>query len=174
MGPGLTWNFLKSSQHSPKPILIFWSSITCVFGLYIHCQKLLVIKIWVFYPCQWWVSKKSLDGGWVGGVSSIQFYFGFLECFNFVKPLRLPLKRRWWWWIFSGKMISKQTCFLSKLTGWNLEWYDDTAWSISCKIDSYKKTSFTWCKPTPFAIYKRHAWSRPAHRQANVRGMHRR
>ena len=23
--------------------------------------------------------KKSLDEGWVGGVSSIQFYFGFLE-----------------------------------------------------------------------------------------------
>ena len=27
----------KSSQNSPKPVLIFWSSIPCVFCLYIHC-----------------------------------------------------------------------------------------------------------------------------------------
>ena len=25
--------------------------------------------------------KKSLDGGWMGGVSSIQVYFGFFEFF---------------------------------------------------------------------------------------------
>ena len=31
--------------------------------------------------------KKSLDGGWVGGVSFIQFVV-FLEFFNFAKPLR--------------------------------------------------------------------------------------
>ena len=31
--------------------------------------------------------KKSLDGEWMGGVSSIQVYFGFLEFFNFAKPL---------------------------------------------------------------------------------------
>ena len=31
--------------------------------------------------------KKRLDGGWVGGASSIQVYFGFLEFFNFAKPL---------------------------------------------------------------------------------------
>ena len=27
----------KSSPNSPKPVLIFWSSIPCVFCLYIHC-----------------------------------------------------------------------------------------------------------------------------------------
>ena len=27
----------KSSQNSSKPVLIFWSSIPCVFCLYIHC-----------------------------------------------------------------------------------------------------------------------------------------
>ena len=27
----------KSSQNSPKPVLIFWSSIPCVLCLYIHC-----------------------------------------------------------------------------------------------------------------------------------------
>ena len=36
VGPGLTRNFfcLKSSKNSPKPVLIFWSSMQC---LYIHC-----------------------------------------------------------------------------------------------------------------------------------------
>ena len=37
--------FGKSSQNSPKPVLIFCSSIPCVFCLYIHRQKLLVIMI---------------------------------------------------------------------------------------------------------------------------------
>ena len=27
----------KSSQNSPKPVLIFWSSIPGVFCLYVHC-----------------------------------------------------------------------------------------------------------------------------------------
>ena len=29
--------FGKSTQNRPKPLLIFWSSIPCVFCLYIHC-----------------------------------------------------------------------------------------------------------------------------------------
>ena len=42
VGPGVTRNFFgggrgKSSQNSSKPVLIFWSSIPCVFCLYIHC-----------------------------------------------------------------------------------------------------------------------------------------
>ena len=39
--------FFKSSQNSSKPVLIFWSSVPCVFCLYniIHCYKLLVIMI---------------------------------------------------------------------------------------------------------------------------------
>ena len=31
----------------------------------------------------------KLDGGWVGRVSSIQFFLGFLEFFNFAKPLSM-------------------------------------------------------------------------------------
>ena len=31
---------------------------------------------------------KKLDGGWVGGVSSIQFFLAFFDFFNFAKPLR--------------------------------------------------------------------------------------
>ena len=35
VGPGLTLNFFgKSSQNSPKPVLIFWNRIPCVFCLY--------------------------------------------------------------------------------------------------------------------------------------------
>ena len=40
VGPGLTQNLCvcgKLSQNSPKPVLIFWSSIPLVFCLYIHC-----------------------------------------------------------------------------------------------------------------------------------------
>ena len=29
--------FGKSSQNSPKPVVIFWSSIPCVFCLHMHC-----------------------------------------------------------------------------------------------------------------------------------------
>ena len=37
----------KSSQNSPKPVLIFWSTLPCVFCLYILyiAKKLLVIMI---------------------------------------------------------------------------------------------------------------------------------
>ena len=34
---GILFGFLKSSQNCPKPVLIFRSSIPCVFCLYIHC-----------------------------------------------------------------------------------------------------------------------------------------
>ena len=32
--------------------------------------------------------KKNWIGGWVGGLSSIQFFLDFLNFFNFAKPLR--------------------------------------------------------------------------------------
>ena len=81
--------FFKSSQNSSKPIRIFWSSIPYVFCLYIHCLKLLVIMIWVFCPCQWWVSKKHkvwMGGRWVGWALS-KFFLDFWNFFNFAKPL---------------------------------------------------------------------------------------
>ena len=39
VGSGLTRDFFvgKSSQNSRKPVVIFWSSIPCVFCLYMHC-----------------------------------------------------------------------------------------------------------------------------------------
>ena len=66
----------KSSQNSPKPVLLFWSSIPCFFCLYNT-----LLKVVGYYDLS--VSdgflKKSFDGGWVGGVSSIQVFFGFFE-----------------------------------------------------------------------------------------------
>ena len=78
----------KSPYNSSKPVLIFWSSIPCVFGLYIK----LLILLWfeLFFTFQWRVSKKRKVWMGVGGVSSIQVSFGFLEYVNFAKPLSRP------------------------------------------------------------------------------------
>ena len=73
----------KSSQNSPKPAVIFWRSIPCVFCLYallkvVGYYDLSVLSMLVIngFP------KKSLDGGWVGGVTSTQFVVVvFLELF---------------------------------------------------------------------------------------------
>ena len=48
----------------------------------VGCYDLSVLSMSVMVS-----KKKKLDGGWVGGVSSIQFVFGFFEFFNFAKPL---------------------------------------------------------------------------------------
>ena len=61
----------KSSQNNPKPVLIFWSSMCIMFASY---YDLSVLSMWVMG-----FHKKSLDG-----VSSIQFFFNFL---NFANPL---------------------------------------------------------------------------------------
>ena len=70
--------FGKSSQNSPKPVLIFWSSIPCVFCLHtllkvVGYYDLSVLSMSVM--C--FQKKKGLDGGWVGGVSSIKKKLGF-------------------------------------------------------------------------------------------------
>ena len=70
----------KSSQNSPKPVLIFWSSIPCVFCLYIGPTLLKVVGYY-----DWSVLSMSVMGfqqkkfGWgsVGGVSSIQVFWIF-------------------------------------------------------------------------------------------------
>ena len=54
----------KSSQNSPKPVLIFWSSILSVYTLltFVGYYDLSVLSIIVMG-----FQKKSLDGGgWVG------------------------------------------------------------------------------------------------------------
>ena len=70
----------KSSQKSSKPVAIFWSSIPCVFCLYMHCYKLLVITICVSFHVNDGFPKKSLDG--VGGWGELHpGFFRFLEFF---------------------------------------------------------------------------------------------
>ena len=45
---------------------------------FLHNTLLKVVVIMILY--QWWVSKKiGFVGGWMGGLSSIQFFLGFLE-----------------------------------------------------------------------------------------------
>ena len=78
----------KSSQNSPKPVLIFWSSIPCVFCRYVAKSCWLLC-----FECSVHVSdgfpNKKFGWGWVGGVSSIQVFFWILlKKFNFAKLLR--------------------------------------------------------------------------------------
>ena len=78
--------FGKSSQNSPKPVLIFWSSTVTMCILYVY----ILLTVFGFYDLSilsmsMMGFQKSLDGGWVGEVSSIQVYFGFLEFFKLCK-----------------------------------------------------------------------------------------
>ena len=63
----------KSSQNSPKPVLIFWSSLPCIFCLYT------LLKVVGYYDLS--VLSMSVMGfqktkkfGWV--LNSIQVFFG--------------------------------------------------------------------------------------------------
>ena len=71
MGPGLS-EFFVFGGNRPKPVLIFWSSIPLlkVVSYYdLSVLSMLVMRL----------QNKKFGWGWVGGVSSIQFYLGFLE-----------------------------------------------------------------------------------------------
>ena len=79
--------FGKSSQNAHKPVLIFWSSIPCVFSLYNNT----LLKVVGYYDLS--VLSMSVMGfqkkvwmGWVGGVSSPSFFY-FL---NFFLTLQSP------------------------------------------------------------------------------------
>ena len=88
VGPGLTRNFCVENR--PKIALNQYWYFEVVYNvflsvmilyIYMYCKKLLVI-IWVFCPCQWWVSKKKKFGWGVGGWGELYPNFlGFLECF---------------------------------------------------------------------------------------------
>ena len=72
MGPGLTRNFLfvgKSSQNSPKPVLIFWSRIpyTCILSVYALLKVVGYYDLSVLFMSVMGFQKKKLDvGRWVG------------------------------------------------------------------------------------------------------------
>ena len=68
--------WVQVSRNFFEGILIFWSSIPLlqVVSYDLNVLSMLVMRL----------QNKKFGRGWVGGVSSIQFYFGF---FNFAKPL---------------------------------------------------------------------------------------
>ena len=69
-GPGLARFFflLKIVSNSPKPVLIFWSSIPCVFCLYIHCTLLKIISYYhlsvLSMSVMGFQKKVWMVGGW--------------------------------------------------------------------------------------------------------------
>ena len=62
----------------------------CILSVYIYIILLKVVGYYdlsVLSMSVMGFQKKSLDGGWVGGVSSIQFFLDVWYYFNFAKPL---------------------------------------------------------------------------------------
>ena len=90
MGPGLTRIFFggKSTQNSNKPVLIFWSSITCVFCLYYTLIKVVgYYDLSVLSMSVMGFQKVWMGGGW--GELDQFFFWIFRIFFNFAKPLML-------------------------------------------------------------------------------------
>ena len=84
VGPGLTRNFFllgKSAQNSPKPVLIFWSSIPCVFCLYTLLKVVGYYDLSVLSMSVMVSTTKKFGWGWVHGLRPIQICFGFFEFF---------------------------------------------------------------------------------------------
>ena len=80
VGPGPTRIFFvgKSSQNSPKPVLIFWSSIPCVFCLYT------LLKIVCYYDLS--VLSMSVM------VSKKQIWMGMIQVFLLILGIVLTLQ----------------------------------------------------------------------------------
>ena len=88
MGPGLTRNiFLVENLHKITPVLIFWSSIPCVFCLYTLLKFVGYYDLSILSMSVMGFQKKKFGWVWVGGVSYIQFFGDFRNFFNFAKSL---------------------------------------------------------------------------------------
>ena len=90
MDVGLGFFFGKSSKNSPKPMLIFWSSIPCVFCLKVvgyYDLSVLSMPVMGFQKKEVRMVGHSLTA--TVGVSSIQFCFDFRKKKNFAKPLSI-------------------------------------------------------------------------------------
>ena len=61
----------------------------CILSVYALLKVVSYSDLSVLVHVSYGFPKKTIlmDGGWVRGVSCIQFVFGFLEFFNFAKPL---------------------------------------------------------------------------------------
>ena len=82
MGPGLTRIFfLENRPEIALPVLLFWSSIPCVFRVSTWLNVVGYYDLSVVSMSVMGFQKKFGWGGWVGGVSRIQvFVVGFVEC----------------------------------------------------------------------------------------------
>ena len=94
MGPALTRSHFvgKSSQNSSKPVLIFWSSIPCVFCLYIYCTLLKVVS---YYGLSDGFPKKKKFGWGVDGLGELypRLFWIFGICLTLQSPLSLKVAR---------------------------------------------------------------------------------
>ena len=70
-------------------MLIFWISIPhgCILFIYTLLKVVGYYDLSVLSMSVMGFQQKSLDGGWVGGVGSIQFFLDVWNLFNFAKPL---------------------------------------------------------------------------------------
>ena len=72
---GLTWNvFFKSSQNNPKAVLIFFSSIQCLYNFYTLLKVVGYYDLSVLSMSVMGFQQKKF-GWWGGGLSSIQVFF---------------------------------------------------------------------------------------------------
>ena len=124
------WIFVflgKSSQNSPKPVLICCSSIPCVFCLYIAKRCWLLWFECSVYVSEWMMdfNNKSLDGGgWVGGWVGWALSKYFLNLFNFVKLIAANMLINnekcswsdWWLTLVTHNMMTLTLVTLMTLT----------------------------------------------------------
>ena len=87
MGPGLNpiFFFGKSSKNSSKPVLIFWSSIQCVFCLYT------LLKVISYYECSVHVSDGFPKKVWMGVGGWGELYPSLFWIFRIFLTLQSPL-----------------------------------------------------------------------------------
>ena len=80
----------KSSKNCHKPVLIFWSSIPCVFCLY---TLLKVVSYYDLSALSMSVMcfQKKFGWGWVGGVSSNPLSSFIFDCLNFLNFANPPV-----------------------------------------------------------------------------------
>ena len=100
VGPRLTRNFFfgKIISNSPKPVLIFWSSIPCVICLYI------AKSCWLLgFECSVHVSSKKKFGWRMSGWDEL--YPIFFGIFGFFLTLQSPLVV-----LVVQYQMSKQSC----------------------------------------------------------------
>ena len=63
---GIFFIFGKSSQNSPKPVVIFWSSIPRILSVYVLLKVVGYYDLSVLSMSVTGLKKNCMEGGWVG------------------------------------------------------------------------------------------------------------